>query len=503
MLPLNSANPAHPANAAAPPLTAAQQQALLSNIAQQVRLGDLVGAKQNCELYCARAVDPKADPKVDAKTQAPAQFWLGVIALRSRDPATARRHFELALPHDKRNAMWLEQSGLACLQLGDLDSAETHYRNALRIEPRAPVTHYNLGVVLQQKRDLAGARRAFETALMQQPKLVPALINLANTCLQLGEIAVAEKYYREALTADANLAEAHQGLASIYQRTRQLADAEKHFIAALNANPALDDCRLDLAELHFNQGRKDAAMDGVNAVLARNPAHELANFRLAQFQGKSDVAMPSQAVEKLYASMAATFDEHLTGRLGYRIPGLLMSALRGWLDDFVRMHARKPNVIDLGCGTGLFGILVRPYAGQLVGTDLSQDMLELASERHVYDQLSKQDVTHYLTLQTTKADLIVATDVLIYINPLKPLFTHASTTLSVEGLFAFSTETPADLIEDFRLESTGRFSHHAHYVERLAAETGFMVTEKIATVIRTENNAPIHGFVFVLKKSTN
>jgi predicted TPR repeat methyltransferase len=481
-----------PSDQLTPPPSSAQQAAIINTIAQQVRAGDLTAAKRNGDAFCIHVRD--------ARAQAPVQFWLGVIAQRSGDPITALKHLELALPHDKHNPLLLEQAGLAYLQLGDLARAETHYRNALRIESRSGVTHYNLGVVLQQKRDLQGARRAFEAALTHQANLTPALINLANTCLQLGDSTNAEKNYRAALAIDAKFAEAHQGLASIYQRNRQYTEAEKHFVAALNANPALDDCRLDLAELQFNQGRKDAALESVNTVLVRNPVHTMAQFRLAQFQGKSDVAMPQQAVEKLYSSMAATFDEHLTVRLGYRIPNQLLSALQGWLDSFVATNARKPDVLDLGCGTGLFGLLVRPYAQRLLGVDLSQDMLELATKRNVYDTLTRADVTAYVAQQSTRADLIVATDVLIYVTPLKPLFAAANGTLNAGGLFAFSTETPVDLTEDYRLEATGRFSHHAGYVERLAAETGFTVSEKIETIIRTENNSPIRGFVFVLTK---
>jgi predicted TPR repeat methyltransferase len=474
------------------PAEAARQQSLLAVIAQQVQANALAEAKRNCEIYCAQFVAPAQ--------QAPAQFWFGVIAQRSGDFVTAIKHFDLALAHDKRNAQLLHQAGLAHFRSGDLERAATHYRNAIRVEPRMAAAHYNLGVVLQQQRDLPSARRAFEAALTHQPRLTPALINLANTLLQLGDDTHAEAHYREALAIDANTAEAHHGLGAIHQRRRELAEAERHFVAALKINPALNDCRLDLAEVYLGLSRKADAIACVDAVLTNEPANELAKFRRAQFLGDASATVPQSVVEKLYSSMASTFDEHLTGRLGYRIPSLLMSSLETWFAGFEQTHARLPNVIDLGCGTGLFGMLVRPRAAHLAGVDLSKDMLELAAKRSVYDVLEQGDVTAYLERNTALADLIVATDVLIYVSPLQPLFAAASARLNTGGLFAFSTETPADLSEDLRLETSGRFSHNAAYIARLANENGFALEQKIPAVIRTEANAPIHGFVFVLKK---
>jgi predicted TPR repeat methyltransferase len=474
------------------PAEAAQQQSLLAVIAQQVQAGAFAEAKRNCEIYCSHFALPAQ--------QVPAQFWLGVIAQRSGNFAAAIQHFDLALAHDKRNAQLLHQAGLAHFRSGDLRRAATHYRNAIRVEPRMAAAHYNLGIVLQQQRDLPAAQRAFEAALTHQPRLAPALINLANTLLQLGDDTHAEARYREALAIDANIAEAHHGLGAIHQRRRELAEAERHFVAALKVNPVLNDCRLDLAEVYFGLNRKADAIACVEAVLANEPASELAKFRRAQFLGDASATVPQSVVEKLYSSMASTFDEHLTGRLGYRIPSLLMSSLDTWFASFEQTHVRLPNVIDLGCGTGLFGMLVRPRAAHLAGVDLSKEMLELAAKRNVYDALEQGDITAYLERNTALADLIVATDVLIYVSPLQPLFAAASARLNTGGLFAFSTETPADLSEDLRLETSGRFSHNATYIARLANENGFELEQRIPTVIRTEGNAPIHGFVFMLKK---
>ena len=68
-------------------------------------------------------------------------------------------------------------------------------------------------------------------------------------------------------------------------------------------------------------------------------------------------------------------------------------------------------------------------------------------------------------------------------------------------MFAFSTESPSDLAEDFRLESSGRFAHHNDYISRLAKSNGLSIIKRIDTVVRTENAVPLSGHVFILQKN--
>ena len=53
-------------------------------------------------------------------------------------------------------------------------------------------------------------------------------------------------------------------------------------------------------------------------------------------------------------------------------------------------------MLDAGCGTGLCGPLIAPYARRLVGVDLSERMLAQARARDVYDELVKGELTAYL-----------------------------------------------------------------------------------------------------------
>jgi predicted TPR repeat methyltransferase len=114
--------------------------------------------------------------------------------------------------------------------------------------------------------------------------------------------------------------------------------------------------------------------------------------------------------------------------------------------------------------------------------------------------LVESELLAFLQCDAYLADLITATDVLIYVGELDALFARIPSHLNPAGIFAFSTESPVDLIDDFRLELTGRYSHHARYIERLATSNGLEIIKKIDTVIRTEMAMPLLGHVFMLKK---
>jgi predicted TPR repeat methyltransferase len=97
-------------------------------------------------------------------------------------------------------------------------------------------------------------------------------------------------------------------------------------------------------------------------------------------------------------------------KLSYRAPALVAEMLkRSGVDPSKRVH-----ILDAGCGTGLCGPLVAPYACRLVGVDLSEGMLARARERDVYDVLVKGELTAYLEACTDTFDVIVSADTLVY-----------------------------------------------------------------------------------------
>ncbi|MBL0121400.1 MAG: tetratricopeptide repeat protein [Betaproteobacteria bacterium] len=474
-------------------MATAPDQETIHAVGEKIRRGDLGGARADCNRFLASVTEPAR--------QAPLRFWLGIIEQRSGDLPAAIGHFEFALAANRRNPLWLLQTGLAHFQMNAFERAESLYRQALRMEPRYPLAHYNLGVLLQQKHDWQGARRAFEAAIAHHPQFPEALVNLANVLVELAALDSAEACYRRALSINPCMANAHYGLGLHHLRGQQLSLAAQCFESVVEHDSAHLDAWLDLAECRHLSGDDARAIACVKQVLVLDAAHSTAQFKLAHYRGDQPVAAPHAMVERLYAGMAATFDEHLAQRLGYRIPALLMTELNAWLTGFAAQHSRLPNALDLGCGTGLFGQEVRPFAAKLVGVDLSGAMLAKARDRNLYDELTENNLETYLSGTLDEFDLITATDVLIYLGRLEEIFALVAARLTGGGRFAFSTETPAGLEQDYFLLPTGRYAHGTRYIERLADDHAFAVTKRVDTRIRTENGIPLKGHVFILQKA--
>jgi predicted TPR repeat methyltransferase len=153
-------------------------------------------------------------------------------------------------------------------------------------------------------------------------------------------------------------------------------------------------------------------------------------------------------------------------------------------------------VLDAGCGTGLCGPLIAPYARRLTGVDLSDGMLVHAKEKNVYDELTKSELTEYLRVNRDAFDLIVSADTLVYFGDLDAVVAAAAGALRPNGLFVFTLEHAAGANPDagYRLELHGRYSHRRAYVGRLLVGAGLQ-PEIAEADLRMESGAPVAGLV--------
>ncbi|HVV83606.1 MAG TPA: methyltransferase [Kofleriaceae bacterium] len=200
---------------------------------------------------------------------------------------------------------------------------------------------------------------------------------------------------------------------------------------------------------------------------------------------------PRDEVVALYTDMAPRFDALLVDELEYRIPEKLVVAL-----DLVAPDRRFAHALDLGCGTGLTGALLRARCDVLEGVDVTPAMLDRARARGVYDRLHQADLVEHLQETAARPDLVVATDVLIYVGDLEPVFAGARAVLAGGGLFAASVERHDGV--DVERGPTGRYRHSRGYLERLAADHDLAVLGFDPRAIRLEGGAFVPGWLFVL-----
>lgn len=172
--------------------------------------------------------------------------------------------------------------------------------------------------------------------------------------------------------------------------------------------------------------------------------------------------MPPAFVEMLFDQYAHRFETSLVDKLGYQGPRIIADALR--------KHAPVNRALDLGCGTGLMGPVLRPICRELAGVDLSQAMLDEAAEKGVYDRLDKSDI-QTLSVVEGQYDLIVAADVFIYIGALERVIGWCAASLTPGGTLVFTVELGEG--RDVALQPSRRFTHSRGYIADLMQSAGF------------------------------
>jgi predicted TPR repeat methyltransferase/uncharacterized coiled-coil protein SlyX len=356
-----------------------------------------------------------------------------------------------------------------------------------------------LGAVEGERGHFDAAIDCLQQAVTLQPDHHGALINLAMALALAARdeeaLAVVERVL-ELKPADAHALHVR---ASLLRRLGRLFDALASLDRSLAADPEQVDVLVERGELladlcDLGLRRRDDAVQSLRRAIVLGGDEESIRFTLAAMgAGQAPPAPPAPFITQLFDRYAERFDRQLVDELSYRAPQLVGQA--------VQLTAPPANaeVLDLGCGTGLCGPLLRPLAGQLVGVDLSSRMLAKAAERALYDELVQADIVEHLATCLDTVDLVVAADVLVYLGELGPLFFAVHRVLVPGGCFVFTIESHGG-DDDYVLCATRRYAHADAYVRRLADAAGFAVEALLPCVLRTNNGADVQGRVVTLRR---
>ena len=244
-------------------------------------------------------------------------------------------------------------------------------------------------------------------------------------------------------------------------------------------------------------GDIDAAVKAYEEVLAIDPEdHGGASLRIAALgRGEAPPKAPDAYVETLFDQHAEAFEDILVEQLGYAVPVMVRQRLQALeLGPFKRM-------LDLGCGTGLTGGTLRDMVEDMTGIDISENMVELAHEKDLYETLYVAEVEDFLEDNDDEAfDLVTATDVLPYLGALEPLFFGAAENMVEGGLFVFSSETlPASDGRPYIVGPHQRFLHAEAYIRERLAATGFEIVEISEINVRMQDGEPSPGHLVIAR----
>ncbi|MYM65824.1 tetratricopeptide repeat protein [Pseudoduganella sp. FT55W] len=425
--------------------------------------------------------------------QANAHCNLGVALLDAGRAEEALASHDRALALNPSYALAWSNRGNALRKLARPAEALDSYQRALQFKPDYAEAHCNRAIVLQDMGRYLDALGAAEDALNIRDRYADAWLARGNALHCLRYLPEAVESFDRAIHLRPDWAEAYSAQGSSLFKLGEFGAALDSYDQALKHRP-------DYALAHYHRGnalrsldRREEAIAAYRAALAHGDNPETIAFALASVgEGETPAALPNDYVRSLFDQYANHFDQHLTEVLGYKTPAVLDALLR---------HVAPSSdlkTVDLGCGTGLCGPYLRAYSQHLHGVDLSQQMLDKATERNLYDHLACDDLLPFLASREGAYDLAVAADVFVYIGDLAPVFKAVHAALRPGGRFCFSVESGDDA--DYVLRPSNRYAHTLEYLQRLAAATGFQVLATQAMEARQENGAPIAAHAIIMSR---
>jgi predicted TPR repeat methyltransferase len=416
-----------------------------------------------------------------------------------------------------------------------IEDAEHALVAMLHDDPQQADALHFLGIVRHTQGYTDDAVELINAALQQMPDHAGAWNNLGNVLLSAGRIeAAAQAYERSAHVAEGHpeSAEALSNLGSLYRKQGRMDEAEKVLRRAIVIRPDFGDAWYNLSKTLIAQGKlnegllansraiaswprhlqardqvirallilgeREHAAQLYREWLAEEPDNPLVHHHLAACLGEQQPERASdEYVQQLFDGFAASFDAKLE-KLDYQAPALVIQALQAAVGE----PLAQLSIVDAGCGTGLCGPLVKPWAKRLAGCDLSVGMLRLARRRRVYDVLHQAELVYYLNTQPDAFDAIISADTLCYFGALEQPTAAAARALRPGGALVFTVEAlPASSAEPHRLQLNGRYAHADSHVRAALAQAGLRLVDLRGETLRLEAGLPVAGWLVSARRA--
>jgi predicted TPR repeat methyltransferase len=468
--------------AAQRPKDAAFQHNLAQAYLSTGRYGDAVAAFER-----SMAIDPN---------RGETHLGLGIARLSRKGPDDANAalsSLQWARDSGISSADLYHHLGVALLSLGHNAAAVESFRRAIEMKLDFASAHLHLGLALRAQKDIPGARAHLARAMEIDPKFVTAIHALAMLEAETGNLEEAAKLFDDAIAIKPDQA-GFQGLAHVLAKMGKERQAK---FTRMQAEKASKNAASKAAAAASALAATPASSAIIDLEDRLTPLPDAVKLHFALTAGANLAPpgrIPLHAVAELFDRYAGHFDAHLQGSLQYHVPEMIADTI------IALQPGNNLDVLDMGCGTGLCGPLLRPWAATLQGVDISREMLKKARERGVYDRVEQGDLVDTLRQSTQSFDLLVAADVLIYFGDLAPAFESAASALRPGGLLAFSVES----FEGDRYQlrpGTLRFLHSKAYVQHLATIYGFKEESITPIMVRCEAGQPVAGYLVVLRAS--
>ncbi len=354
---------------------------------------------------------------------------------------------------------------------------------------------FQLGCFYMQENNYLAAIEPLAKIAERFPNHFETQTNLATCLFKLGRLKEAKKTYLNALALKKDDVQIYFNLAVIESQFGNLFAAENYYLKALTINPDNFSIQYNLGVLLMKLQKSSDALQHFYQALKVEPDNVVVQHLInVIMQNKKITSAPLEYIRSLFDSYAYHYDAHMLNDLHYQLPELMFAAIQ----QFSQVAYQQWRILDLGCGTGLCGESFKYSSNYLVGVDIAQQMLDVAQQKNIYDELILSDIFAYLKNQLNHWNLILAGDVLGYVGDLNEFFPLVKQALTSSGYFIFSTEIEEQA--NYRMTSSGRFAYQRDYLEQLMKKNHFTLVSYQQITLRTQQEQPVFAYLYVLKK---
>lgn len=344
------------------------------------------------------------------------------------------------------------------------------------------------------------ALKQYDKAELTYKKVIEADVTSAKACYAFGLFYIEYKeyekaiiYFKKAIKLDREFYLGLYGMAKAYDKLGKYELCFFYLEKAIKINPDFDEALYSMAQYYRKMKNEKKMQEFLLKTLVKRPEHPGANHLLSSLNEETS-SYSLEYARDLFDRYADFFEDHLINTLKYKVPFIIKEKLKSL------NLSKDSRILDLGCGTGLLGKTIVDIFPNLVGVDISSNMIEETRKKDIYSKLHINDIDDFLLNNKEEFDLIVAPDVFIYIADLQTIFSCIKKCLSKDGYFIFTIEPMNGVSsENSQLEKSGRVSHSLDYVKTLSKSAGFEIVENEEIILREENKIGQKGFIFTLK----
>ncbi len=378
----------------------------------------------------------------------------------------------------------LFQLGIAQMSMHHWQGAEESFEKLRQDIPWDADIICNLAIVYWKQKKLKKSLSFFRFNLKHHPHHLETPNNLANLYVEYHHLAKAIQQYAQILYRQPKRYDIRFNLAACLQKKGWLDDAIFHYRQILQEHPTHYDSLYNLACLYWQKKDLTAALFYLKtAQKIKNEPH--LQFMLdTLFNQKMNLSHHRDYVQNLFENYAHDYDKHLSQVLEYQLPYYLSR----YLSDKNFKH-----VVEMGCGTGLCGQIIKKVSVHLRGVDFSKEMLKKAEQKNIYDELDCQDAIEFLNQHLQPIACLMAFDVSPYMPDFLKIF-------EFENIGEILLTIEISEIYPQNLEASGRISYHPKTIEEEAKKHHYQIVHKEKIGARLQHQQFLDLMFYHLKR---